>query len=169
MSQEVSGAGSFHRLGQALEEIVPSMRCFSSDPAAFRGRFARRRVGDVDLIALSGSAFRGEVAQSEGYHLVLPLVGNARMTAGLAQVDIIGGKNAVIMPNIARSTERQTSSAIIATIDPARLSDSIYNMSMDEDKPISFGEEIIKIDFSNRPEYISWRCQSEAQHSGSVA
>lgn len=113
-----------------MAKIVPTMVLDSlSKGQAFRTRIAVGSVGWLRVLANSATPCRMEVEESRGWHLVLPYIGLAALRSEGREYQLQSGANSLLLPNMRRSTERTSSSVIIATIDAAKLTGTMAAMA----------------------------------------
>ena len=115
---------------EAMAQVVHSLRAYEAPGGKlFRTKTAVSAIGDMRLVANSSDACTLDVAAPEGWHLTVPSFGTLQLTAEGNCYKAEPLRHALLLPDIARSTEKGAGASTIVTIDPVRLGDTMAIMS----------------------------------------
>lgn len=135
-----------------MAKIVPTLVWDSAGKRqAFRARIATCSAGGVKMICNSSTCSRIQIEESQGWHLVFPYIGHVSVRSDGNVYQLHSGSNALILPNMRRSAERQPSSMVVATIDIRKLSRTIAAMNGKMIDDISIYEQPFDLYFHRYP------------------
>ncbi len=103
------------------------------------------------MIANSATCSRIQIEESRGWHLVMPYIGFVSVTSDRNSYQLRSGTNALLLPNMRRSAERQSSSMVIATIDIDKLVGTIAAMAGDPFDSLTIDERVFQIHMNRVP------------------
>ncbi|MFC3173997.1 helix-turn-helix domain-containing protein [Novosphingobium bradum] len=105
-----------------LQLLLPSLEARSlSGLDDFASIIAKRQVDGIGLIANASTPLEASVGQSNGWHLLVPCNGSGVLRCENTDHDLAAGRDAILLPNLARTSQTSAGSAAIVAIDIARL------------------------------------------------
>ena len=115
---------------EAMAQVVPSLRAYEAPGGKlFRTKTAVSAIGDMRLVANSSDACTLDVAAPKGWHLTVPSFGTLQLTAEGSRYVAEPMRHTLLLPDIARRTDKAAGASTIVTIDPVRLGDTMAIMS----------------------------------------
>lgn len=111
---------------ERMGEVLPSFAYLDQRrDAEFLTKSATRTIGGIALVASAVLPSQMQVEESGGWHMVIPVSGRAELQIEGQRSILEGGTNAILLPNIRRTTTNETRSAVIICLSIARLEQTL--------------------------------------------
>ncbi len=111
---------------EAFAQVVPSMSVKQvRQGEQFLARFAMRTIGKTVLSANATLPCEIEVEEPRGWHIMIGYMGHIEVAFDRSSVELCGGRNALLMPDVRRTRHNARQSVIVASLDEQRLLDTV--------------------------------------------
>ena len=123
--------------GIAAEEYartMPSLVSFeSSRGAKFLAKTAMRKIGGTNVVAGATLSCEMQVDDASGFHLSVPYSGYGEIKIDNNVWGLAGGVDALLIPNMRRSTYSSSRSSVILSVSPKRIRETLASIHGSED------------------------------------
>ncbi len=126
-----------------MKHVIPGL-CIENAPGrnAFQMKLARAAIGDLHLVASTTTACRWVIDRVNGWSLVVPTSGALEIAGDGRTFRTSAGKGAMILPEIARVTDRTGGATVRVNFNPDRLNRTCAALSGEDPGKDWLGQQV---------------------------
>lgn len=144
-----------HASTEAMAQVVPTLRVYEARRGGiFRSKSAVSRIGEMRIVANTSDACQIDVDETHGWHLLAPSFGRPTLSMEGHDYRIKPMRQAMLLPNARRSTQKPDGAMTIVSLDEARLSETIAVMATGQAGVAGLAQRPQVIDNTDRPDLI---------------